>query len=62
MSIAQVYDQGQTFSPDVLDIEEKQLWLLSTLPSRPLRPSHWQLIILRFRPSCTPLSMVTRKF
>jgi len=25
MSIAQVYDQGQTFSPDVLDIEEKQL-------------------------------------
>ncbi|KAI9871986.1 MAG: ribosomal protein P0 (A0) (L10E) [Pleopsidium flavum] len=26
MSIAQVYDQGQTFSPDVLDIEEKQLF------------------------------------
>ena len=26
MGIAQVYDQGQTFSPDVLDIEEKQLF------------------------------------
>ena len=26
MTIAQVYDQGQTFSPDVLDIEEKQLF------------------------------------
>ena len=25
MGIAQIYDQGQTFSPDVLDIEEKQL-------------------------------------
>ena len=26
MSIAQVYDQGQVFSPEVLDIEEKQLF------------------------------------
>ena len=26
MSIAQVYDQGQTFHPSVLDIEEKQLF------------------------------------
>ena len=26
MSIAQVYDQGQVFSPDVLDIEESQLF------------------------------------
>jgi len=26
MTIAQVYDQGQSFSPDVLDIEEKQLF------------------------------------
>ena len=26
MGISQVYDQGQTFSPDVLDIEEKQLF------------------------------------
>ncbi|KAI9843845.1 MAG: ribosomal protein P0 (A0) (L10E) [Thelocarpon superellum] len=25
MGISQIYDQGQTFSPDVLDIEEKQL-------------------------------------
>src|SRR5947199_5183379 len=25
MGVAQVYDQGQTFSPNVLDIEEKQL-------------------------------------
>ncbi|KAI9700505.1 MAG: ribosomal protein P0 (A0) (L10E) [Bogoriella megaspora] len=25
MSISQIYDQGQTFSPDVLDIEESQL-------------------------------------
>ena len=26
MSIAQIYDQGQVFSPDVLDIEESQLF------------------------------------
>ncbi|MCJ1479775.1 ribosomal protein P0 (A0) (L10E) [Lambiella insularis] len=26
MGIAQIYDQGQTFSPNVLDIEEKQLF------------------------------------
>lgn len=26
MKVAQVYDQGQCFSPDVLDIEEKQLF------------------------------------